>query len=180
MSDRLPQQELHRMFLHDIDDFVESTEDNGKKPLCLRLAYPYNRDLNVYIFNCTAPPGGRSIDEFKVQLILDGQKRGDRGKFEMLNGRTTLIVGYAAPFVDINAGLWVLFELDKHLEFAYSANIQVYLRQLLRALEQDVYVCVKHNFETLVISRRKYLPKALQTRFNIDLKILLERAERWS
>lgn len=177
MSVRLPQQELHRLFLQDVGEYAVVAGDTGRKPLRLRLNYPYSRDLNAYIFNCTAPPGGRSIDEFKVQLILDGQKRGERGKFDLFDGRTTLIIGYATPFVDVNAGLWVLFELDKHQEFAYSANIQVYLRQLLRALEQDVYVCVKHNKETLVISQRQYLVQALQTRFDIDLRVMLERAE---
>ena len=91
----------------------------------------FNRDLKVYIFNCTAPPGGRSIDEYKVQLILDGQKRGERGRFDTSDGKTILIVGYATPFVDLSGGIWVLFEFDKHIEFAYSANIQVYLRQIL-------------------------------------------------
>ncbi len=180
MSARLSQQELHRLFLQDVGEIAFVAADTGKKPLRVRLDYPFNRELNVYIFNCTAPPGGRSIDEFKVQLILDGQKRGERGRFDLYDGRTTIIIGYATPFVDTSAGIWVLFELDKHQEFAYSANIQVYLRQLLRALEQDVHVCVKHNQETLVICKRQHLVEALQTRFRIDLNVMLERAERWN
>lgn len=176
-SKRLSQKELHSFFLQDIGSCAEDILDNGKKPLYLRLSYPFNRDLKVYIFNCTAPPGGRSIDEFKVQLILDGQKRGERGKFDTSDGKTTLIVGYAAPFVDISGGIWVLFELDKHLEFAYSANIQVYLRQILPALEETVYVCQKHNKEILILSQRRYLLEALQERFKFDLKVMLERAE---
>lgn len=176
MSTLLTQKQLHKLFLEDVGDYAQCVEDSGRKPLCLRLDYPYNRDLKAYIFNCTAPPGGRSIDEFKVQMILDGQKRGSRGKFDTSDGKTSLIVGYANPFFDQSSGLWVLFELDKHMEFAYSANIQVYLRQLLHALEEDVYVCKKHNKETLVISQRKYLLPALQKRFDIDLQIMLERA----
>lgn len=174
---RLSQKELHSLFLQDLGSFSEDIIDDGKKPLLLRLHYPYNRELKVYIFNCTAPPGGRSIDEFKVQLILDGQKRGERGKFDIYDGRTTLIIGYAVPFFDLSGGFWILFELDKHLEFAYSANIQVYLRQLLHALEDNVYICQKHNREFLVISQRQYLLDAIQARFDIDLRVMLERAE---
>lgn len=174
---RLTQRELHSLFLQDLGIFVEDIQDSGKKPLLLRLPYPFNRDLKVYIFNCTAPPGGRSIDEFKVQLILDGQRRGERGKFDTSDGRTILILGYATPFLDLSGGIWVLFELDKHMEFAYSANIQVYLRQILPALEQKVYVCQKHNKETLVLAQRQYLLDALRKRFDIDLKIMLEKAE---
>ena len=109
MSIRLPQRELHSLFLHDVGKYGIVSEDTGRKPLRIHLDYPFNRDVNAYIFNCTAPPGGRSIDEFKVQLILDGQKRGERGKFDIFDGRTTLIIGYAAPFTDVDAGLWVLF-----------------------------------------------------------------------
>lgn len=176
-SKRLAQKELHRLFLQDIGSYAEEIVDDGKKPLYMHLKYPFSRDLKVYIFNCTAPPGGRSIDEFKVQLILDGQKRGERGKFDLKDGRTTLIVGYAAPFVDLSEGIWVLFELDKHKEFAYSANIQVYLRQILPALEKNVHICRKHNKETLVLAQRQYLSEALQERFDIDLKVMLEKDE---
>ena len=174
---RLTQKELHDLFLQDVGIYADYVMDNGRKPLCLHLKYPFNRYLKVYIFNCTAPPGGRSIDEFKVQLILDGQKRGERGHFNTSDGRTILIVGYAAPFVDVAGGIWVLFELDKHMEFAYSANIQVYLRQILPSLERDVYVCQKQNKEILVISQRQYLLDALKKRFDIDLAVMLERAE---
>lgn len=174
---RLSQKELNNLFLHDIGAYAEDIYDTGRKPLYLRLSYPYNREVKAYIFNCTAPPGGRSIDEFKVQLILDGQKRGERGKFDASDGKTILIVGYAAPFINSYDGIWVLFELEKHIEFAYSANIQVYLRQILHTLEEDVYICQKHNKEFLVLSQRQYLPEALRERFNIDLRIMLERAE---
>lgn len=172
---RLTQKELHQLFLHDLGDCAEDVEDNGKKPLQAKLTYPFNRELKIYIFNCTAPPGGRSIDEFKVQLILDGQKRNERGKFDSSDGKTILIVGYAIPFVDYLGGFWVLFELDKHKEFAYSANIQVYLRQLLPALEKKFHVCQKQNKEILVVCQRQYLKEALQERFDIDLRVMLEK-----
>ena len=174
---RLTQNELHYLFLHDIGTYAVDIIDNGKKPFYLRLSFPFNREVKVFIFNCTAPPGGRSIDEYKVQLILDGQKRGERGCFDTSDGKTPLIVGYASPFADIKDGIWVLFEFDKHREFAYSANIQVYLRQMLPALEKNIHVCQKHNKEVLVLSQRQYLKDALQKRFDIDLQKMLERAE---
>lgn len=176
-GERLTQRELHKLFLHDLGGYAEDIVDNGRKPLYVRLQHPFHREIKAYLFNCTAPPGGRTIDEFKVQLILDGQKRGQRGRFDTSDGRTTMIIGYAAPFVDRYSGIWILFELDKHMEFAYSANIQVYLRQILPALEQDVYVCQKHNKEILVLSQRKYLLNAIARRFDIDLKVMLEKAE---
>lgn len=177
MSSRLTQPELHRLFLQDIGNYGIDIEDTGRKPLKFRLSSPFDRDVKVYIFNCTEPPGGRSIDEFKVQLILDNQKRGQRGKFDDSDGRTILIVGYAYPFFDKEAGIWILFELDKHRKFAYSANIQIYLKQILKTLEEDVFVHQKHNKEIVVLSQRQHLVKALQKRFDIDLQIMIGAVE---
>ncbi len=173
----LTQKELHSLFINDLKCSLKDIIDNGKKPLLLSLSYPFNRELKVYIFNCTSPQGGRSFDEFKIQLIIDGQKRGKRGRFNTSDGRTTLIVGYITLFSDSSHGIWVLFELDKHREFAYSANIQVYLRQILPALEKNIHICQKHNNEILVLAQRKYLKEALQKRFDIDFQIMLERTE---
>jgi len=173
MNKRLTQQELHSLFLHDVDGYAEDIVDTGHKPLELRISYPINQNVKVYLYNCTSPPGGRSIDEYKVQLILDGQKRGQRGQFDDSNGITNLIVGYACPFLDIHSGIWVLFELDKHREFAYSANIQIYLRQILKALENEVYTYQKHNKETVVLCKRQHLMDALKKRFDIDLQIMI-------
>ena len=166
---RLSQKQLHSMFLRDLGSLPQDVIDTGRKPLLMRLKYPFNRDVKVYIFNCTSPPGGRSYDEFKVQLIRDGQKRGERGRFDASDGRTIMIVGYASPFADSLEGIWVLFETAKHMDFAYSANIQVYLRQMLPTLENRVHVCTKNNKETLVLSQRQHLSEALSKRFDYDL-----------
>ena len=178
---RLSQQKLHTLFLEDIGEYADNVIDTGRKPLCFRLLFPFNRDIKAYVFNCTADGGGgRTIDEFKVQLILDGQRRGHRGSFDVNDRCTILIVGYAVPFLDEEKGIWILFEVDKHQNFAYSANIQVYLRQMLQALDNDVYVCKKNNHEMLVLSQRCHLLDALSERFKIDLNVMLEKVEHES
>ena len=174
---RLSQSDLHSLFVKDLGQIAEDVHDTGRKPLLLRLAHPFDRGIRAYIFNCTAPPGGRSIDEFKIQLILDGQNRGERGRFDTSDDRTVLIIGYANPFFDVSGGIWVLFELDKHKEFAYSANVQVYLRQLLPTMEKNLHVCQKKNQEILVLSRRPYLVEAVKERLRIDLQLMIEMAE---
>ena len=93
----------------------------------------------------------------------------------MLLKTTVLIVGYADPLDVPDDGVWVLFELDKHREFAYSANIQIYLRQILQTLTNDVYSHLKHNKETVVLARRPYLLQALEKRFDIDLQIMINK-----
>lgn len=86
-------------------------------------------------------------------------------------------MGYADPLDSPDNGVWVLFELDKHREFAYSANIQIYLRQILETLTNDVYIHLKHNKETVILARRPYLLQALEKRFDIDLQIMINKDE---
>lgn len=174
MSIRLTQDSLHKMFLQDLAPYVSEVIDIGKKPLVVSLKAPYCCKVKAYVFNCTCPPGGRVIDEYKVQLILDGQRRGERGHFDDTDGTTVLIVGYADPLDIQDEGVWVLFETEKHKEFAYSANIQIYLRQILQTLSEDVVVHLKHNKETVVLSQRRNLGMALKKRLDIDLHLLLE------
>ena len=175
MSTRMTQKELHDIFLEDIGTFAGRVEDCGRKPLKMHLDFPFNRDIKAFIWNCTAPPGGRSIDEYKEQLILENQKRGMRGHFDETDGYKSLIIGYATPFVDKLQGLWVLFELDKHREFAYSANIQIYLRQLIEAFKHEIYVYQKHNHETVVVCTRPFLFEGMKKRFDIDFEIMMEK-----
>mgnify|MGYP000171736203 CR=1 FL=1 len=177
MGRKLSQIELHELFLQDIFPYAEGIENMTKKPLMFKLRYPYICYVKAYLFNCTAPPGGRSIDEYKVQLILDNQKRGERGRFDDSDGKTVLIIGYADPLDDLNNGVWVLFELDKHREFAYSSNIQIYLRQILETLTHEVYVHIKHNKEIVVLARRPYLLQALEKRFDIDLQVMINKSK---
>lgn len=173
---RLKQSELHSLFLTDVGDIAENVESINRKPLRAHLKYPFNRDIKAYVFNCTGPPGGRTVDEWKVQLIIDNQKRGQCGRFDDSDGTTVLIIGYAQILNDTEDGVWVLFELDKHREFAYSANIQIYLRQMMKALETGVYVHKKHNNEIVVIAKRECLVEGLKKRFDIDLQIMLRNA----
>ena len=177
MAKKLLQSKLHELFLEDVKPYAEDIVNIGKKPLLFKLTYPYSCNIKAYLFNCTAPPGGRTIDEYKVQLILDNQKRGKRGHFDDSDGTTVLIVGYADPLDSPDNGVWVLFELDKHREFAYSANIQIYLRQILETLTNDVYIHLKHNKETVILARRPYLLQALEKWFDIDLQIMINKDE---
>lgn len=173
---RLSQKKLHELFLMDVRPCVSNIFDNEHKPLIFDMTSPIQCHVKAYIFNCTAPPGGRSIDEWKVQLILDNQKRKTRGHFDDSDGSFILIVGYAIPLLDENDGVWVLFELDKHKEFAYSANIQIYLRQILHTFTEDVFTYKKHNDETVILARRKHLVEAIETRYNVDTQIMIDKA----
>jgi putative restriction endonuclease len=61
----------------------------------------------------------RPADEFKIQLILPGQARGDRGDLE-LEAVPTFLLGYSPDF-----GVFVAWEARFHADFSYSKAVQV-------------------------------------------------------
>lgn len=175
MSEKLKQIDLQTMFLEDMGNCVEIHSEEGKKPLYLTCGTPINCKLKVYLFNCTNPPGGRTPDEFKSQLIIENQKKGERGRLiEGLN-EYVLLIGFAVPYGDQSDGIYVIWETKKHREFAFSANLQVKLGPMLQTTEKKVVLYrKKSNGETVCIAKRKNLIEAICRRLNEDVKILLE------
>ena len=60
MAKKLLQSKLHELFLEDVKPYAEDIVNIGKKPLLFKLTYPYSCNIKAYLFNCTAPPGGRT------------------------------------------------------------------------------------------------------------------------
>ncbi|WP_437487286.1 HNH endonuclease [Sorangium sp. So ce1014] len=61
----------------------------------------------------------RPPDEFKIQLILPGQARGDRGTLEC-DSPPTFLLGYSPDF-----GVFVAWEAAMHADFSFSKAVQV-------------------------------------------------------
>lgn len=174
MSSKLKQSELQAMFVHDLGACVKACVDNGTKPLYLTCGAPVNCKLKVYIFNCTNPPGGRKHDEFKSQLIIENQRKGDRGRLTEGPGEFVLVVGFATPFDGRDDGVYIIWETEKHREFSFSANLQIKLDPMLETTEKAVVLFTKTNGERVVLAKRKNLASAIKARLDEDMKILLE------
>lgn len=128
LSERVTQAELHRRFVAALGDRVEQHSQLERKPLELDLSPPLPRRLRVYLFNATRPPGGRPTGEHKVQLIMPGQKRGERGRFDQSEGRIVMLAGYAAE-----EDVFVLWDAGLYPDFAWSRNVQVRAETLIEA-----------------------------------------------
>ena len=175
MRQKLSSVVLNQMFLDSLGKYVESYNGIEDKPLIVKLKPPYNIIIKVYLYNCTNPPGARQAGEYKSQIILPGQQRGKRGRFEMEPGIKTLLVGFATITGELPDGVFVLWELRKHIEFAYSANVQVGLNTLLHAYAEPMFSVKKRgNGELIVVSRPYKLIYAIQKRIEIDIDLLLE------
>src|ERR1700752_1485365 len=119
-NERLSVEGLHQTFLRALNSSVVSHSDVGAKPLEVDLKSPLPPKLRVYLYNATYPPGGRTMGEHKIQLIIPGQGRGECANFDMSGGRIPLLVGYRA---DIR--IFMLWDADLYVDFSYSRNVQV-------------------------------------------------------
>ena len=173
MTARFSKEELNGLIIEDLGDRVVWSSGINSKTLLLDLEMP-KRKLRIYVFNCTCPPGGRALDEYKIQMIIEGQSRGERGHINMNDGRIPLIMGYACPFDDDKDGVYIIWDTNFHMEFAYSANLQCYLDPILQPLTEDIITYYKKgNRKQIVVARRENLTKAIERRIQLDIQNLL-------
>jgi hypothetical protein len=121
LTERRSQATLHRHFVEALTPSrVHSHSPWDTKPFELDLVAPLPQRVRVYLYNATRPPGGRPLGEHKVQLMVPGQARGERGSFDNTEGRIALLVGYAAE-----EDVFILWDAGLYPDFAWSRNVQV-------------------------------------------------------
>jgi putative restriction endonuclease len=103
------------------------TPENAIHPA--EFSIPGFGDVRAYLFTVTRDRSiqGRPLDEYKIQLIIDGQARRARASLD-LHGAYTILLGFSPDF-----GVFVGWEARLYLGFAYSANVQVREPILLEA-----------------------------------------------
>ncbi len=134
MTERLTVEELHNNFLENLDqNMIEWHSVLKTKPLEFDLKPPLPTKVRLYIYNATKPPGGRTIGEHKIQLIVPGQKRGERGSFDASGGRIVLLVGYESE-----NDLFIFWDAGMYQDFAYSGNVQVMPKTIYEAFVHGI------------------------------------------
>lgn len=166
---RLSKKALNTIFLKGLDDHVVWNSDASSSPLLVDLQ-PRHLRLRVYLWNCTNPSGGRALDEYKVQIILPGQKRGERGKLDYSDGRQPLIGALVKDGEDISFALW---DANKHSDFSYSCNMQVKSDVIFESFYKKTSETVRTNNERIVCARPQFLYEAIIRRSDIEREELL-------
>lgn len=161
---RLSKQVLNKTFLDGLGDRVKWHNGVLSSPLLIDLFAPLPLRLRVYLFNCTNPPGGRSLNEYKFQVILPGQQRGDRACLDYSDGRLPII---AAFVYEGTSGVFLLWDAYKHKDFAYSANMQVKADVIIQALCSKTAQCKRNNGEIIVAAQPNNLFEAIRCRTDI-------------
>lgn len=164
---RLSPRQLNSVFISSLGEAVQRVINPNKKPLEIDVQLrAYSANLRVYLYNCTNPPGGRAPDEYKSQLIVPGQKKGDRGNFHYDGERIVLLGGYAKLGVATEEHVFVFWDPAFHYDFAFSANVQVKSSLLISALVDGVAVGKKSNGETIVACTPVRLKEGIGTRLS--------------
>ena len=175
-NDRMTPAELHAEFLAALRDLVVEYSDLGVKPLELKMEGSLPLRARVYMYNATRPPGGRPAGEYKVQLIVPNHPRGERGNFDLSDGRTVLLVGYAAE-----DAVFVLWDAGAYRDFAYSRNVQVRSETILAAFARGIGLQERRLRpgggmmvrETVVTATAEHLAEAIGMRVDLSRKRLL-------
>ena len=171
---RLHTTELNHVFLLALGGSVAWYSGDESKPLELDLTVPAPRRLRVYIYNATYPPGGRTLGERKIQLIVAGQPRGERGNLDHSDGRTVLLVGYEAD-VDV----FILWDAGTYRNVPYSMNVQVNAETIFSAYAGKVETQARARrtprtvTETVICCPSERLQEAIDLRLELSLARLL-------
>jgi hypothetical protein len=156
----LTKTELHERLIAalGVRDAPTSLED---VPLLLevpRIAVP----LAIWAFTLTSPPGGRHPAESKIQIIVPGQGRGQRGNFVGPPGRFKVLAGVHAA-----EDLFVLWDAYKYKDFAWSRNVQVRGPLLWDASVSGMALGTRNlaaGAETVIVARGDRLVEAIRER----------------
>lgn len=171
-NERLSVEDLHQTFLDALDDAVSSHTAISGKPLEVDLKSPLPPKLRVYMYNATYPPGGRTMGEHKIQLIVPGQERGARGNFDSSGGRIPLLIGYRPDL-----RVFMLWDAELYVDFAYSRNVQVMPETVYEAFAQGIGRQKRrlwtHSTEIVITSDARHLPQAILERQQETIKRLL-------
>lgn len=171
-NERLSVEALHRTFLDALSGSVRAHTDLDIKPLEVDLKSPLPPRLRLYMYNATYPPGGRTMGEHKIQLIVPGQDRGVRGNFDGSCGRIPLLLGYRPDL-----RIFMLWDAELYVDFAYSSNVQVNPETVYEAFALGIgrqrRRLRNRPVETVITADQMHLKQAILERQQETLKRLL-------
>ena len=166
---------IHAVIAKALDGSLLSEGDRSKVPF--RLSVASIGDLAIYAFTLTSPPGGRAIDECKIQLIAPGQARGERGHLAFAPGAFTLLMGWSQ-----DDDVFVLWDAYAHSSFAYSQNLQVKMAAICEAQVIGISTVERRlrdgkGVETVLAARSDCLYRGIRLRLDFTAQRLAKLGE---
>jgi hypothetical protein len=171
----VPKPTIHTHILRALGNAAEEHGDLDEVPFRVRLHGL--GDFDLYTFTLTSPPGGRPVGEYKVQLIVPGQARGQRGQLDFAPGVFTILVGWS-PDEDV----FVLWDAYAHSSFAYSQNLQVKGETIWSAQAKGVSAHKRllrgRGVETVVACRSERLLEGIRNRISLSAHRLGDETDK--
>ena len=162
--DRLPKARLAKIFVSSLGSFLIDHSPLSKVPVDVDLRPPLPSKIRVYLFNATHPPGSNSASEYKVRLVVPGQKHGEYGSFDNSDGRIVVVAGYEADldvFILWDGGLYSDF---RGYRIVQTKSETVYAAVAGKIGEQERQLYVPRATETVITARSDRLAEALELR----------------
>lgn len=153
--------ELHSRIIAVLGEEVAAHGDREEVPF--RLEVRGLIPLAVWAFTITSPPGGRHPLESKIQLMVPGQGRDERGSLRSADSDLFPILIGVKPDED----LFVLWDAWKHEGFAFSKNVQVRAQPLIDAQTFGIGEATRrlaNGHEVVLAARGADLREALRRR----------------
>jgi hypothetical protein len=169
---QLPTKTLHEVFVQALEGRVVNHSALNEKPLEVDLHPPLPLHLRIYLYNATHPPGGRTVGEHKVQLMVPGQQRDQRASFDHSGGRFVLVVGYEPEL-----SVFVLWDAGLYNNFPFSRNIQVKAETIYAAYATGIALQKRRLWgsrELVIVAYKTRLLEAIELRAKTTLCRLLE------
>jgi excisionase family DNA binding protein len=177
LTERVSQVDMHRRLIEALGKRVLATGPVEAKPLEVDLGGSLPVKARIYMYNATRPPGGRPLGEHKVQLIVPGQSRSQRGNFDNNGGRMALLIGYAAE-----EDVFILWDAGLYSDFAWSRNVQVKAETIIEATAGKLATQFRQlrpadgrpALETLIAAPAEKLSEAIDRRIQLTRDRLSE------
>jgi hypothetical protein len=171
-NSRLSVEALHQTLLRALEGLVLSHSAIDTKPIEVDFKSPLPPKVRIYAYNATYPPGGRTMGEHKIQLIVPGQDRNVRGNFDCSGGRIPLLLGYRSDLA-----VFMLWDADLYVDFAYSRNVQIMPQTVYEAFAKGIGRQKRRlwtqNTEIVIASDANHLADAILERQDLTISRLL-------
>jgi hypothetical protein len=172
-SDLLSIMDLNNIFISSLGEKFLKSGDISNRPIEVDLSPPLPHKIRIYLYNLTHPPGGRTLGEHKIQIILPDHKNSQRAEFDDSDGRIVILGGY-----DSENRVFVLWDAGLYVNNPFSRNVQVKPETVYEAIAGKIGFQQRNirgqGIETLVTCPRKRLPEALCIRVSLTRKRLIQ------
>jgi hypothetical protein len=168
--------QLNVHLLDALGDLVHDHSGVDSKPFEIDMGSPLPHRVRIYIYTLTHPPGGRTLGEHKIQVILPDHSNRARSNFDNSDGRFVLLMGFEPELK-----VFALWDAGLYTDIPYSRNVQIKPETVYEAYSGRVAMQERRLRggvrEVVIAARRDYLVDAVVARLEVTVQRLVGDVE---